>query len=408
MNASIEALKKRLDASIRLAEGVSERDAEMPDEVLLLNGADLTPELVRWLWLDWLALGKLHILAGPPGQGKTTIALACMATVTSGGRWPDGTLCEAGNVLVWSGEDDPADTLLPRLLAAGADRARCYFVKGTRINGEEQPFDPSRDMAALEAQAQRIGGVKLLIVDPVVSTVTGDGNKNTDVRRALQPLVDLASRMDAAVIGISHFSKVGAGADPMLRVVGSVAFSAVARVVLVAAKVKGDDGKDRRILARAKSNIGPDDGGFEYRIEQAEPLPGIKASCIGWGKSVQGTARELLAEPEAGGQDQVGMAEQFLRDCLKAGATPSKTVQDEAKAEGIAWSTLRRAADRIGVHKRKGGMNDGWYWSLPTAEDAQKPTEEYEDAQLSHVEKPEHLRAPSGDLSTFADPGEDF
>lgn len=408
MNSAVEALKKRLDASMGLSVGPMKPLADMPDEVLLLNGADLTPEPLRWLWAHWLALGKLNILAGPPGHGKTTIALACMATVTSGGRWPDGTLCEAGNVLIWSGEDDPADTLLPRLLAAGADRARCYFVKGTRINGEEQPFDPSRDIAALEAQAQRIGGVKLLIVDPVVSAVAGDSNNNTDVRRALQPLVDLASRLDAAALGISHFSKGDTGGDPMLRVVGSVAFSAVARVVLVAAKVKDDDGADRRILARAKSNNGPGDGGFEYRIEQAEPLPGIKASCIDWGKSVQGTARELLAEPEAGGQDQVGMAEMFLRECLKAGTTPSKTVREEAKAKGIPWSTLRRAAGRIGVLKRKGGMNDGWYWSLPSAEDDQKTAEEYEDAQLAHDQKAVHLRAPSGNLSTFGDPGEDF
>lgn len=113
-------------------------------EVLLLNGADLTPEPVRWLWPDWLALGKLHILAGAPGQGKTTIALACAATVSVGGRWPDSKRCDPGNILVWSGEDDPADTLLPRLLAAGADKARCYFVTGTRIAGEVQPFEPDR------------------------------------------------------------------------------------------------------------------------------------------------------------------------------------------------------------------------------------------------------------------------
>ena len=100
--------------------------------VVLACGTDLKPEPVRWLWRDWLALGKLHILAGAPGQGKTTLALSMGATVTTGGHWPDGTRCERGNILVWSGEDDHADTLLPRLLAAGADRTRCYFVEGTR------------------------------------------------------------------------------------------------------------------------------------------------------------------------------------------------------------------------------------------------------------------------------------
>ena len=77
-----------------------------PDGVVLINGSTLTPQAVRWLWEYWLALGKLHILAGAPGQGKTTIALAAMATVTIGGRWPDGTRCAPGNVLMWTGEDD--------------------------------------------------------------------------------------------------------------------------------------------------------------------------------------------------------------------------------------------------------------------------------------------------------------
>lgn len=359
------------------------QSAGLPPTVVLVNGADLTPEPVRWLWPDWLALGKLHILAGAPGQGKTTIALAMAATLTIGGRWPDGSRCSPGNVLIWSGEDDPADTLLPRLIASGADRTRCYFVSGTRIDGEVEPFDPARDMAALEEQAQAIGGIKLLIVDPVVSAVAGDSHKNTEVRRALQPLVDLGSRLDAAVLGISHFSKGGAGSDPASRVVGSIAFTAVARVVLVAAKVKAEDGEqdqDRRILARGKSNIGPDDGGFEYTIEQAEPLPGIHASYVAWGKSVAGSARDLLAEPTeqesaSDGKSAVDAAAAFLLEALADGLTPTKTVQAEAKDAGVSWASCKRAAENLRVVKRKG---DGglWYWKLPNllnqvAQDAQ-------------------------------------
>ena len=147
------------------------------DGVVLVSGADLVPQPVSWLWRDWLAQGKLHILAGAPGQGKTTIALAMAATVTIGGRWPDSSRCERGTVLIWSGEDDPADTLLPRLLAAGADKRRVHFVSGTRVNGEVQPFDPATDMVQLAAQAARIGEVRLIVVDPVVSAVTGDSQR---------------------------------------------------------------------------------------------------------------------------------------------------------------------------------------------------------------------------------------
>lgn len=387
------------------------QSAGLPPTVVLVNGADLTPEPVRWLWPDWLALGKLHILAGAPGQGKTTIALAVAATLTIGGRWPDGSRCSPGNVLIWSGEDDPADTLLPRLIASGADRTRCYFVSGTRIDGEVEAFDPARDMAALEEQAQAIGGIKLLIVDPVVSAVAGDSHKNTEVRRALQPLVDLGSRLDAAVLGISHFSKGGAGSDPASRVVGSIAFTAVARVVLVAAKVKAEDGEqdqDRRILARGKSNIGPDDGGFEYAIEQAEPLPGIHASHVTWGKSVAGSARDLLAEPTeqesaSDGKSAVDAAAAFLLEALADGLTPTKTVQAEAKDAGVSWASCKRAAENLRVVKRKG---DGglWYWKLPNllnqvAQDAQHSNgEQVEQVDEQHgVDDP----TPASEVEVF-------
>jgi putative DNA primase/helicase len=165
--------------------------------------------------------------------------------------------------------------------------------------------------------------------------------------------VDLAAVLDCAVVGISHFSKGSGGRDPTERVVGSVAFGAVARVVLVAAKVKSDDdGKERRILARSKSNIGPDSGGFEYDIDQVEldAHPGVAASRITWGSAVEGTARELLAEPETDGNARENgnakdMAEQFLRDVL---GRVNTTGADYARCETLrAWKSrqpnLRRS-----------------------------------------------------------------
>lgn len=374
-------------------ESLSQPDVnkQPPNGVILTNGADLESKPVAWLWKDWLALGKLHILGGAPGQGKTTIAIAIAATITIGGWWPDGSRCDPGNVLIWSGEDDPADTLLPRLLASGGDRSRCYFVSGTRINGEVQSFDPSRDMPALEEQAKLIGGVKLLIVDPVVSAVTGDSHKNTEVRRALQPLVDLTSRLDCAAIGITHFSKGGAGSDPALRLSGSIAFAAVARVVLVAAKVSGEEGGDRRILARAKSNISPDDGGYEYHIDQAEPIPGISASFISWGQAVEGTARELLAESDAHDaspeRSAVDSAADFLRQVLADGITPVKTIEGEAKNAGVSWASVKRAADKMDVIKQK--CHNGWYWRLP--ERLRQEAQLAQSQKLEHVEHLEHV-----------------
>ena len=365
-----EAMASALDGDEIFIEAGSH---SLKDGVVLLRGSDLKPEPIQWLWQDWFALGKLHILAGAPGQGKTTLALSIAATITIGGRWPDGSKCESGNILIWSGEDDPQDTLMPRLLASGADGNKCFFVQGTRINGELSSFDPARDMARLEEQASLIGGVKLLIVDPIVTTVSGDSHNNTDVRRSLQPVVDLAQRLNLAVLGISHFAKGGKGLDPAQRVVGSIAFAAVARVVLVAAKVKhpnNDEGV--RVFARSKSNIGPDEGGFEYFIDQNEPIPGIHASRIVWGGTLSGTAQELLAEPEEEksegdeSKDAVTHAMDFLIELLTDGLTPAKEVFKQAKDNGIAPRTLRRAGVRLKVIKKK-GSDAAWYWKLPNA-----------------------------------------
>ena len=363
--------------------------------VVLACGADLKPQPIRWLWPHWLALGKLHILAGAPGQGKTTLALAMAATVTIGGYWPDGSRCEAGNILIWSGEDDPADTLLPRLLAAGARQERCHFIEGTRTeDGEVQPFDPARDLQMLLQAIQQIGGIRLLVIDPVVSAVTGDSHKNTEVRRALQPLVDLAAACDCSVLGITHFAKGGQGTDPAQRVVGSVAFTAVARVVMVAAKVKSlEDGEDTRILARSKSNIGPDDGGFEYYLEQCEPLPGIQASCIAWGKPVQGTAKELLTDPDETGDSEAQDVAGFLRGLLADGPVPVKDLFKDADGAGYSRDQVKRASLKLGVEKQKTGMGGGWVWALQPAEGSTKSTKSAKSARFQNM-RPSH---PSGE-----------
>lgn len=341
----------------------------LPDGPVLLPATEIKAEPIRWLWPGWLARGKLHLLAGAPGQGKTTIALALGAEVSRGGAWPDGSRCKAGNVLIWSGEDDPADTLVPRLVAAGADLKHTYFVQGTRQDGELLPFDPARDLVSLTAAAERLGDVALVIVDPVVSAVTGDGNKNTEVRRALQPLVDIGAGLGCAVLGISHFSKGSSGRDPTERVTGSVAFGAVARVVLVAAKVKQAEG-DRRIFARAKSNIGPDEGGFSYELVQEEVpgVAGLRAAAIRWGDALPGTARELLREAEEVDDDpEPADAAAFLRELLEDGPLSVAEIKRHADDAGFAWRTVQRAMKKAGVESRRAGFQQPATWGLASS-----------------------------------------
>ena len=384
--------REAIEEVLRTAERVSKPPA---DGVVIERGSDLRIVPVAWLWRDWLARGKLHLLAGAPGQGKTTIALAFAATVTSGGRWPNGASCKPGNVLIYSGEDDPADTLAPRLLASGADMSRCYFVKGTRIDGEEQAFDPARDMEKLrKCIASMPGGIDLLIVDPIVGAVTGDSHKNTETRRGLQPLVDLAAECRCALIGITHFQKGGQGTDPSMRVIGSVAFTALARVVMVAAKVQSEDDKPLRVLARAKSNIGPDDGGFEYHLEQTEIQTDVFASHVAWGNAVDGSARELLTDPDDDAGNDANDAATILQAELVSDCwTPADAAKKAVTRQGFTAKQVWSASKKLGVIRKKGGMTAGWYWRLPggvdpelPAEDSQKPPEDSEDSVLRDLE----------------------
>ncbi len=223
---AIDATPEAQEAFIAATKGV----------VQIVCAADITPEPINWLWNGWLATGKVHILGGAPGTGKTTISMAFAATVTTGGCWPDSTQSPIGNVVIWSGEDDPADTLVPRLTLSGADLSKVYFIAAVKEGNEKRSFDPAHDMEALRRKLAEIGEVSLLIVDPIVSAIAGDSHKNAEVRRGLQPLADLAASMRCALLGITHFSKGTGGRDPVERLTGSLAFGAVARVVLVAAR----------------------------------------------------------------------------------------------------------------------------------------------------------------------------
>ena len=230
----IEAVKRAILSALKNGGG---NDSKQKKIVQITCASDIKPEPINWLWDGWLARGKFHIFAGQAGTGKTTIALALAATISIGGRFPDGTKSPSGNVLIWSGEDSADDVLVPRLIAAGADLTRVHFIGDVKHGGETRSFDPATDIPIMQDAVVRIGDISLLIVDPVVNAVAGDSHKNGEVRRALQPLVDFGEKLDCAVLGISHFSKGTGGRDPLERVTGSLAFGALARIVLATAKV---------------------------------------------------------------------------------------------------------------------------------------------------------------------------
>jgi len=283
---------------------------------------------------------------------------------------------------------------------------RVHFIDG--ITGSEgEAFDPGRDMLLLEATAEALPAARLLILDPIVSAVAGDSHKGAEVRRALQPVVTLGQRLGCAVLGITHFSKGTAGRDPVERVTGSIAFAALARLVLVAAKVKGEPGDDadsRRVLMRAKSNIGPDDGGFAYALERVEVAPEVEGQRVRWLEVLEGTARELLtdAEAEPGNDDGTTAAgvDGFLRGLLADGPLLAKTLKADANGAGYAWSTVQKSATRLGVERRKEGMKGGWVWALADSSQLRRRHEGAKDS-------PQEVQAPSAPSGDSVAPSDD-
>ncbi len=238
------------------------------------RASDIQAKPVNWLWPGRIARGKVSMLAGNPGLGKSQITSSMAATVTTGGIWPvDKSRCERGNVIFLSAEDDAEDTGRPRLEAAGADLSRVFIldavVDGYRADGSEMQrgFNLKTDLTRLGKMLDEIGGAALIVIDPITAYLgETDSHKNAEIRALLSPLSDLAAKHGAAVICVSQ--NKAAGGEALMRVTGSLAFVAAARAAFIVAKDTENDA--RRLFLPLKNNIGNDKTGLAFAIASAQ------------------------------------------------------------------------------------------------------------------------------------------
>ena len=235
-------------------------------ECNILDLSTVTPEPISWLWPGRIPLGMFVLLAGQPGVGKTTISHNIAAILTGGMKWPySDHRAEIGDVAILTAEDDPKYTLVPRLMAAGADLTRIKQIQSVaRIQGEhvvDSPLLLSEDMHQIEGVLTDYPDTKLLILDPLSAYLGAkDSHRDADVRQVLGPLTDLAARHGVTIMGITHLSKA-AGNSAMARIMGSTGIVAAARAAFLAAKHE-----DEFLFLPVKSNVAPKMGGLVYRI----------------------------------------------------------------------------------------------------------------------------------------------
>ncbi len=339
--------------------------------------SDVEPERIRWLWPNRIPLGKATVFAGEGGIGKSLLLMMIAACVSRGGKWPcDEGDAPCGSVVILSAEDDLADTISPRLIAAGADCDKVYVVSAVRRNDGKgnRSFDLQTDLQSLEAKLAEISDPALVIIDPVSSYLGPkvDSHSNSDVRRVLEPVGEMAARLDVAVACNTHFSKASAG-NANSRFIGSVAFVNFARAAFIVTVDPDDD--DRRLFLPSKQNLGKRRDGLAFRITETIIKMGDGgmdfAPHIQWEDSpVQISADEAVAAMADGAEARGARdeAKEFLLELLAGGSVPQKEIKTAAEGAGIAYRTVQRAKDSLGVEARREDV-DGthrWAWRLPT------------------------------------------
>lgn len=319
---------------------------------------------VEWIWPGRLARGKFGLLTGDPDMGKSQIATDITARISRGARWPDAGQAPLGSAIILSSEDGLADTIRPRLEAAGGDPARVFCLQSVVTGeGKERTFSIKDDIARLESCIAEMPDVVIIVVDPITAYMGDkiDSHQTTDVRGVLEPFIGFADRTNVAILGITHPTKASQ-AKAINSFTGSLAYLACSRLAFIAIR---EPETDRRLLLSVKNNLGPPAAGLGYSIKETIISKGLAAPHVAWdGEPVTVNANEAVRASSGTSDGKIKEAKEWLAEELATGPKPAKTVEREAKREGISERTLRRAKKEIGVITEKVGLDEGWWWRL--------------------------------------------
>jgi len=323
-------------------------------ELNIITMEDIQSEPVEFLWQPYIPLGKISIVQGDPGDGKTTLLLAIASAVTTGQALPNGGQSEPCNVIFQTAEDGLADTIKPRLELLGADCSRVYVV-------DEDEKSLSLSDERIEQAIIKMGA-KLFILDPLQAYLGGsDMHSAGGIRPLMKSLGAVAERTGCAIVIIGHLNKKGGKSQ--YRGLGSIDIYAAARSVLTVGRLD----ETTRAVVQGKSNLAPPGQPQAFSFD---PMYGFK-----WHGDCDVTIDELLSgNKQTKPESQLDKAKCFLETTLGNDEYPASEIQVLAAEKGIAIKTLNRAKEALGVISRKRGGK--WYWQIPIVV-------EYEDGQDS-------------------------
>jgi putative DNA primase/helicase len=326
--------------------------------VLARTIADVERRRIRWFWPRYIPSGKITIFDGDPGLGKSMVTLDLAARATTGKLMPDGSPVIEGAVILLSAEDDPGDTIGPRLDAHGANPLRVVIFDVPTDDGVRPPLLPL-DIPRIEGLVKRVGAV-LVVIDPLMAYLGGeiDSYRDQDVRRAMHALAAMAARTGVAVLVVRHLNKGSAtSGNPLYRGGGSIGIIASARAGLLVAR--DPDDPERRVLAVTKSNLGPPAPALGFRIETVDDVP-----RIGWLGQVERDASDLLVTEPLEERGAMAEAREWLSDFLLGGPQPANLVLQAGREAGHSERTMKRAKAALrvkSVHERFGSP---WKWAI--------------------------------------------